>query len=300
VIARELLFGNPERTEPKLSPDGKAMSWLAPDARGVQQVWVGTRNTDECRCVTADRSRGISFYGWTWDSKKIVYIQDSEGDENYHMFAVDLETGNVRDLTPWQGITASFVASSRKHPDYLLVALNVRDRTKHDVRQINIETGEARLDTENPGDVGGWIADDEMVVRAATPYHRKAHTRLGSAITPVPLWRTVARPGAEDEIHPIGFDQDGGELRLKSSIGNDTVRLMAKDLKTGAEREVARQREAGCRDCYGASDHASNRGGCFRTRTPPVAGDRSGARGRLRCDRQNRRRRFFDWQPRRR
>src|SRR5215469_17108499 len=98
VIARELLFGNPERTEPKLSPDGKAMSWLAPDARGVQQVWVGTRNTDECRCVTADRSRGISFYGWTWDSKKIVYIQDSEGDENYLMFAVDLETDNLRDL----------------------------------------------------------------------------------------------------------------------------------------------------------------------------------------------------------
>jgi dipeptidyl aminopeptidase/acylaminoacyl peptidase len=239
LIPRELLFGNPERTDPKLSPDGTAMSWLAPDARGVRQVWVGTLGAEDGRCVTADRSRGISLYGWTWDSKKIVYIQDSDGDENYHMFAVDLESGNVRDLTPWQGITAAFVASSRKHPDHLLVALNVRDRAKHDVWRINIETGDARLDTENPGDVGGWIADDEMVVRAATAISRQGAYEVRVRDHANAPWRTVARPGAEDEIYAIGFDKEGGELRLKSSIGNNTVRLIAKDLQSGVEREVA-------------------------------------------------------------
>ena len=32
------------------------------------------------------------------DSWRPLYIQDSDGDKNYHMYAVDLETGHVRDL----------------------------------------------------------------------------------------------------------------------------------------------------------------------------------------------------------
>ena len=30
LIPREVLFGNPERTSPKLSPDGKMLAYLAP------------------------------------------------------------------------------------------------------------------------------------------------------------------------------------------------------------------------------------------------------------------------------
>ena len=239
LIPRALLFGNPERAEPRLSPDAKKMAWLAPDARDVRQVWVGSRSAADGRCVTADRKRGITFYGWSWDSKKIIYSQDSDGDENHHLFAVDLESGNVRDLTPWQGVQATFVASSRKYPDLLLVALNVRDRAKHDVWRINIETGEAKLDTENPGDVGGWIADADLVVRAATAMSPQGAYEVRVRESATAPWRTIASPGAEDEVAAIGFDKDGGELRLKSSIGNDTIRLIAKDLKTGSEREVA-------------------------------------------------------------
>ena len=239
LIPRALLFGNPERAEPRLSPDAKKMAWLAPDARDVRQVWVGSRSAADGRCVTADRKRGISFYGWSWDSKKIIYSQDSDGDENHHLFAVDLESGNVRDLTPWQGVQAAFVASSRKYPDLLLVALNVRDRAKHDVWRINIATGEAKLDTENPGDVTGWIADDDLVVRAATAMSPQGAYEVRVRDHSNESWRTFAQAGAEDEVYAIGFDQDGRELRLKSSIGGDTIRLIAKDLKTGAEREVA-------------------------------------------------------------
>jgi hypothetical protein len=83
LIPRQLLFGNPERTEARLSPDGNRMAWLVPDARDVRQVWIGTRSAEEGRCVPADRRREISFYGWSWDSRKIIYIQDSDGNENY-------------------------------------------------------------------------------------------------------------------------------------------------------------------------------------------------------------------------
>jgi hypothetical protein len=77
----------------------------------------------------------------------------------------------------------------------LAVALNVRDRAKHDVWRTNIETGEVRLDTENPGDVAGWIADSDLEVRAAT-----AVSPLGAYEVRVrdganAPWRAVASPG---------------------------------------------------------------------------------------------------------
>jgi hypothetical protein len=133
LIPRNLLVGNPVRWHPTLSPDGARMASLAPDARDVMQVWVQTLGKSDARCVTADRRRGISIYGWAWNSRAILYGQDSDGDENYHTFAVDLETGNARDLTPWQGVRSEFVASDLKFPDEILLALNVRDRRKMDV-----------------------------------------------------------------------------------------------------------------------------------------------------------------------
>jgi dipeptidyl aminopeptidase/acylaminoacyl peptidase len=183
MIPRELLFGNPQRWQPTLSPDGRMMAWLAPDARDVRQVWVCTLNGADERCVTNDRHRGISFYGWAWDSKTILYIQDSDGDENYHLFAVKLETGNVPDLTPWQGVRCEFVAADPKYPDQVVAALNVRDRKNMDVWRIGLISGDTILDTENPGDVVSWLADDNFVVRGATAITAQGSSRFGSVTT---------------------------------------------------------------------------------------------------------------------
>src|ERR1700683_4304241 len=243
LIPRELLLGNPERWQPTLSPDGKRMAWLAPDGNKVRQVWVCTRGANDDRCVTADRSRGISFYGWAWDSKTLIYIQDSDGDENYHLFAVDLETTNVRDLTAWQGVRCEFVASHQKHPDELLVALNVRDRRCMDVWRLNLITGEATLDTENPGDVLGWIADGDFGVRGATAITSQGAYEVRVRESATAPWRAFASPGLSDDVWALGFSKEGIELFLKSSIDSETVRVGAKNLTTATEREIARDAE---------------------------------------------------------
>src|ERR1700722_8683909 len=168
LIPRDILLGNPERANPHISPDGKMLAWLAPNEHDVMQVWVQLIGGHDARVVTADKSRGIQTYGWALDSKTILYQQDADGDENFHVFAVDLDSHNVRDLTPWQGVRAESVASSPKFPEQILVALNLRDRKLMDVYRIDLRTGAVELDTTNPGDVGGWLADDDMVVRAAS------------------------------------------------------------------------------------------------------------------------------------
>src|SRR3954452_16822683 len=102
LIPRETLFGNPERVSPRLSPDGKHLAWIAPDKKNVLQVWVKTIGKDDDKVVTADKKRGIRQYFWAENSKAVIYLQDADGDENWHAYGVDLDSGKVRDYTPFQ------------------------------------------------------------------------------------------------------------------------------------------------------------------------------------------------------
>src|SRR5262245_8217300 len=74
LIPRDLLFGNPEKTSPALSPDGKRLAWLAPDTNNVLQVWVQTIGQEDGKIVTADKKRGIRQYNWAKDNRTLLYL----------------------------------------------------------------------------------------------------------------------------------------------------------------------------------------------------------------------------------
>ncbi len=248
LIPRDTLLGNPERANPHIAPDGKRLAWLAPDEHGILQVWVQTIGRREARVVTADKSRGIQTYGWAFDSKTIFYAQDAAGDENFHLFAVDLDSHNVRDLTPWQGVRAEFVAASPKFPERILVALNLRDRKLMDVYRVDLRTGAVELDTKNPGDVAGWLADDDMVVRAATVTTPDGGTELRIRDSAAGAWRTLMKAGMEDNLAALDFTKDGRSIFLGTSIGTDTTRLVRHERASGTETDLARSDDADLSD----------------------------------------------------
>jgi Tol biopolymer transport system component len=107
LVPRRVLFGNPERTSPRISPDGTRLAWIAPE-EGVLNVWVGAVGAalDEAKPVTADRDRGIRSFFWAHDNRHLLYVQDVGGDEDWRLFDVDLDTGDIRDLTPFEGVQA--------------------------------------------------------------------------------------------------------------------------------------------------------------------------------------------------
>ncbi len=85
LIPREVLFGNPERMSPRLSPDGERLAYLAPKD-GVLNVWVGPvggRPGEDFEPVTDDRKRGIRVCFWAEDNMHIVYLQDEGGASFY-------------------------------------------------------------------------------------------------------------------------------------------------------------------------------------------------------------------------
>ena len=100
LIPRKALFGNPDRVSPQLSPDGKKLSFLAP-VNGVLNVWVGPpENPDLAEAVTQDTGRGIRSHSWAYNNNCLLYVQDQDGDENWHLYRVDLTSGDIKDLTP--------------------------------------------------------------------------------------------------------------------------------------------------------------------------------------------------------
>jgi len=124
VIPRSALFGNPEKTQARVSPDGKYVSFIAPKD-GVLNVWVGPRSDPSAaKPVTSDTKRGIRQHFWAYDNQHVLYIQDEGGDENWHLYATDVVAGTTKDLTPYKGIQAQVAALTWKKPGSVAVGLN--------------------------------------------------------------------------------------------------------------------------------------------------------------------------------
>ena len=239
LIPRDVLFSAAEYLNPTISPDGKRLAWLAPDTAHVQQVWMRTLGRDDARQLSHEKERPIYQYAWADDNATILYLQDSGGDENNHLYAIDVATGNVRDLTPWQGIRVEGFRTDRKRPHQVLVGLNLRDRRFFDMHRIDLRTGAVALDTLNPGDVLGFTADADMVVRAAQASTPDGGHELRWRTDAKSPWRVIVRTGPEEVVDLVDFTADGKSVILKTSIGADKVRLVERNLATGAQKELA-------------------------------------------------------------
>ncbi len=239
LIPREVLFGNPEKTNPKLSPDGKKLAWIAPDQKNVLQVWVKTIGQADDRILTADKKRGIRSYFWAHNSRILIYLQDADGDENWHAYGADLESGNVRDYTPFQGVRADITAADPKYPDELLVQLNLRDRHLFDVYRLDLKTGALVLDTTNPGDVESFTADADFRIRAAQVNTPDGGTEIRIRKDAKSPWKSWIKVGPEEILGFDDFTADGKSAILVSSVGSDTARVVEKNIATGVEKIVA-------------------------------------------------------------
>lgn len=238
LIPRSILFGNPVKALPDISPDGRRLAYLAPSPEGVLNVWVRTIGLEDDVQVTRDAYRGIRTYFWAEDDRHLLYVQDEGGDENFHVHAVDIETGAIRDLTPHPGVKAENVLLARRYPGEILVGLNRRTPEVFDMYRVTIATGEAVLEAENPGDVIGYVADAEFRVRGAMSMHPEdGHTELrvrGADGT----FRTLLEWPFGDEGQPVTFSADGRSVVVTTTLGADTARLVRVDVETGAELET--------------------------------------------------------------
>jgi dipeptidyl aminopeptidase/acylaminoacyl peptidase len=262
LLPRALLFGNPTRTAPQLSPDGSHLAFLAP-RDGVLNIFVGpVQNTDAALPITADTSRGIRTFFWSFDSKSILYLQDLEGDEAWQLFAVDVGAGKparaLSSADPIRAVdgtpitlpsgkpmrpTAMVIANCARRPDSILVGINDRDPQFHDVYRIEPATGSRTLVYKNTA-YSDLIADNDLNIRIGTRFDTGGAKLLELIDTTQPsnaAPRLLARfePEDADTSFVLGFDPSGDRIYLVDSRGRNTAAVFLLDLATGDKRLLA-------------------------------------------------------------
>jgi len=239
LIPRSVLFGNPERMSPSISPDGTRIGFVAP-VDDVLNVWVGPLD-DPARAqpVTFDRGHGVSAYRFAHDDRTLLYLRDTDGDENWRLYTLDLHTGESSLRTPADGVTAVMMGHNRWHPTTVLVGLNAENPQLHDVYSLDLVTGDLTLVETNPG-FAGWLTDSDLQVRGGATM-----TPDGGVVIALKddngeyqPWRHVD-PADATTTSVLGYTRDGSAMLLISSIGVNAGRLVRLDLASGEETVLA-------------------------------------------------------------
>ena len=232
LIARQVLFGNPERSGGQISPDGRWLGYVAPDD-GVLNVFVAPReHPDQAKVVTHDRKRGVRSFYFAYDGKHLLYPQDEGGNENFHVYRVELDSGKQTDLTPFKTARADVVALSPKYPNKVLVNANDRNEKFFDPTLIDLTSGKRERLFKNDG-YGNFIADDDFKLRLANKPLPDGSSewfkRSGKG------WKLFSKVPQGDGLTTsvIGLTRDGKTFYMVDSRDRDTAALFAVDWSSG-------------------------------------------------------------------
>ncbi len=240
LIPRQVLFGNPDKVSVQISPDGTHLSYLAP-VDGVMNVWVGPAdNPAAAKPVTNDKHRGIRIYSWAYTGHHVLYLQDKGGDENWHIYSVDLRTDKIVDLTPFDGVQARLQQTSPEFPKEILVAINNRDKKLHDVHRVDITTGHRSLVQQNNEGFAGYLTENDMKVHFGVKMTPDGGSEI-HRLTGDHSWTLLTKIAYEDSLttEPLMLDESGKNLFLFDSRGRNTAALALLDLKTGQSKIIA-------------------------------------------------------------
>ena len=242
IVTVEDLFGPPDRTGASISPDGARIAYLAP-WRNRLNVWIQDLDSDaDPRCVTADEARSVLSYEWTDDPRWLLYLQDSGGDENHHVYRVDLDDPDAPavDLTPFAGARVFALDMPHGRPGKAIVHLNARNAAEIDLHELDVATGELTMLAESPGPGKGWFPgrDGELFAVSMTENGDFEISRRDAAtgeLRPVATWDGADYPVG---VMPVQLTPDGTGMWVGSNRGTDRTRLVRVDLATGEETEV--------------------------------------------------------------
>lgn len=252
LIDRAALFGNPERTQARISPNGDFISFLAPKD-GYLNVFVIQTGADlsTARQVTNDSKRGVRQHFWAENGAQILYLQDEGGDENWRLYAVDVAGGGRKDLTPLPGVQAQVVGLSPREPDAVMVALNDRDKRWHDLFKINVKTGKRALVQRNTEEFAEFVTDMDNLPRLALKSRADGGTDV-FGFAGVGGWKKLFDIPFDDSLttYPIAFEGAGATFLMTDSVGRDKAALVRVDAATGAKTVIGESEKADVADVW--------------------------------------------------
>ena len=248
LIPRAVIFGNPERAGGTLSPDGKWLGYLAPKD-GVLNVWIapiaaGKPDLAAAKAITSDSKRPVRTFAFVYNGTHLVYMQDTGGDEDYHLYSVEIASGKIQDLTPLPKVAARIEGMDPAQPNVVMVGLNDRNPQYHDLYKIDVVSGERTLVAENPG-FSSFGLDHTLTPRLAYEPTPDGGQKVKRAAKDG-KWEDFVTITGEDGLTTGfgGFDKKNQVVYGTDSRGRDTGALVALDVATGKIKVLAEDTRA--------------------------------------------------------
>ncbi len=244
-VSVEDLFAPPERGRPSISPDGRRLAFLAP-WRTRLNVWVvelsgdGEVDLADARRVTADDHRPVIDFRWTDDPRHLLYLQDDDGDENHHVFRVDLDDpdADAVDLTPFPGARVWEMVEVPGLPGSVVVSLNHVDPARIDLCELDVGTGELTVLAEG-GDGASWFVTSRRELYEVAVTEAGWELRQGLPDGGRRVVTTFA--GADFPYGPMTRPApDGASLWFGAYGDHDQLAPARLDLATGEVTEIDR------------------------------------------------------------
>ncbi len=141
-------FAKPASSAFQLSPNGTYMSYREKDDNLKNHVYVKNIKTNEVKRVITEGEELVRGYGWANDNR-LIYVMDEGGNEDYHLFAVNVDGTNEKELTPYDGVKVEILALLKEDKDHMVISMNKNNPQVFDPYKINIITGELEQLYEN-------------------------------------------------------------------------------------------------------------------------------------------------------
>lgn len=230
-IALEDFFRKPTKASFEPSPNGEHLAFLQPWENRMN-IFVQLKGEADAVQITHETEQDIRSFGWLTDSR-LLYMLDTGGDENYRLYAVDLDGTNTIELTPYENTVSIPLDLLKNNEQEILIQMNKRDPRIFDVYRLNVHTAELTLVAENPGNITGWLTDHQGAVRLATATEGDKSLLLYRE-TENDEFRIVQTTNYNERFQPLLFAyNDSAHIYALSNVGRDKTALVEFDLDTG-------------------------------------------------------------------
>ncbi|MBI5021474.1 MAG: S9 family peptidase [Ignavibacteriales bacterium] len=233
-------FKNPEKSGFTISPNGKYVAHVEPYERRMN-IFVQSISGGKAKRITSVTDRDLSGYFWK-GSDRLLFVKDFGGDENFHLFAVDREGKEMKDLTPFDSVRVDVVDDLKDHPTDVLIGMNKRNREIFDVYRLNTVTGELKMVAENPGNITGWVTDHDGNIRIATTTDG-VNTSILYRDTEKDQFQNVMTTNFKESFGPLFFTFDNKNIYAVSNLGRDKTAIVEYDIANKKEVKVLYERD---------------------------------------------------------
>jgi len=136
-------FKTPKSSSFSLSPKGRFLAYKERNDKGRGEIKIKEVKTGKVMTALEEKNKVIVAFGWATEDR-LLYIMDNNGDENYHLYAINIDGTKNIDLTPYKGVKADLINRLPENKDFVIVSMNLDNKQVFEPYKINIHNGDAK------------------------------------------------------------------------------------------------------------------------------------------------------------